>query len=1020
MTAAQMEERQPEKIKEKYLQHFNDVDDSAFDFLVSSKLTGKERRKAAADIQAGKNTAAAKQLNIEIDEVIKRGTVEINRGRGNNVERAEVPIAEWFGLTPIEQKNVVKATETVSDEVISIIQDNDITLDNIDNLKELFNGFPYDQTDLESVKTFLQGEATRNAEAASSSQESQPVSKEVVPSTEKPTIKSTGTIATVEVPPPSRNEGGDFEVSGEETTGITHAQTETTRDRFQLPSYDKSPETVAEWDAEAAKLISQGYDIANLLNQMENGYPPTAVEQRIMLKYIATLEAKVEKNPSDENLSELHRALKISDRIGGSEIGKSLVARKGNTYRDDSLASFFIREMEESEVDVLTPAQKNKVQKEYEDISTANEALNQKIEALQEENSRLKAGEVISKERKRERKGRKTAEEFKQERQKITETIKEKLAKSRGEVSATLVPYAKELIAISPDVAKLMKSYVEEGITKLGDVVDGIHDVLKDQIKDITKKDVLDLIAGEYIEPKKTKNELAATVRDLKTEAELINKLQKLEEGEVPITEKKVIKRNKEIAELRQQVQSHDLTRLADTKKRIELQIGKIQSQLEKGDFSVPEKKPQIKLDREGIKLQDNLIKLKQEREIRILKERYENRSTRDKAIDKVLEVANVPRSIMASMDYSAPLRQAIVATISHPVLAAKAAKEMFVSSFSQKNFDRWFFDLKNDPRYDLMVESKLAVTDPHSPFLSAKEEVFMNNMAEKIPIIGQLIKGSERAYVQYLNKMRVDLFNMYADRFEEQGKTFENSEELYTKMAGFINNMTGRGNIGKLEEYAPVLNTIFFSPRLIASRLNLLNPYYFAKLPSELKKEYTKDMLKFVGLGLSVISLIALAGGGGDDDEDKIKVETDARSSDFMKLKQGNTRWDIWGGFQPYVRLISQMVAGQTKSTNTGKVYNLDGEGAFGKDRVDVLKSFFRNKLAPVPAGTLNVLSGRNSVGEKVTLGSQLKESLLPINYTGLKDAIKDQGVKAIFTVGIPSTFGVSTQTYFPKKRKK
>jgi hypothetical protein len=834
---------------------------------------------------------------------------------------------------------------------------------------------------------------------------------------EKPRIKSTGTIATIEVPPPSRNEGGDFEVSGEETTGITHAQTETTRDRFQLPSYDKNPETVAEWDAEAAKLISEGYDIAGLLNKMENGHPPTAVEQRIMLKYIPTLEAKVEKNPSDENLAELHRAIKISDRIGGSEIGKSLVARKGNTYRDDSLASFFIREMEESQVDVLTPEQKTKVQKEYDDIKAANEALNQKIEALQEENSRLKAGEIISKERKRERKGRKTTEEFQQERKKISESIREKLAAARGETSATFIPYAKELIAISPDVAKLMRSYVEEGITKLGDVVDGIHDVLKDQIKDITKKDVLDLVAGVYVEPKKTKNELAATLRDLRTEADLINKLQKLEEGEVPITEKKVVKRNQEIAALRQQIQSHDLTKLADTKKRIEGQIEKVQSQLDKGDFATPEKKEPIKLDREGRELQDNLIKLKQEREVRILRDRYNSRSLKDKAIDKAIEIANVPRTLMASMDYSAPLRQAITATISHPIMAAKAAKEMFISSFSQKNFDRWFFDLKNDPRYDLMVASKLAITDPHSPFLSAKEEVFMNNMAEKIPIVGKLIKGSERAYVQYLNKMRVDLFNKYADRFEEQGKTFENSEELYTKMAGFINNMTGRGNIGKLEEYAPVLNTIFFSPRLIASRINLLNPYYFAKLPTELKKEYTKDMLKFIGLGLSVTSLIAMAGGG--DDKDKIKVETDARSSDFMKLKQGNTRWDIWGGFQPYVRLVAQMLSGQTKSTNTGKIYNLDGEGAFGKDQVDVLKSFFRNKLAPVPAGALNVLSGRNSVGEKVTVGSQLKESLLPINYTGLKEAIKDQGTKAIFTVGIPSTFGISTQTYTPKKKK-
>lgn len=800
---------------------------------------------------------------------------------------------------------------------------------------------------------------------------------------------------------------------GGDMTGITHEQTEATRQRFSLPEYEKSAETVEGWDAEADRLIREGYNIEKLLGKMEKGEMPSAIEQRIMLKYIASLEAQVERNPSDEKLSELQRALQASDKAGGSEVGKSLKARQGNTMRDDSLASFFIREMEESGVDKLTDEQKAKVQKEYDDIKKANDDLQAKVEQLQEENAKLKAQENISKESRRERKSRKSSEEFAEERKQIIDDIRAKLKKARGETQATIVPYAKELFAIAPDVAKLVRNLVDNGVTKLADVVENVYDVLKDEISGLTPKDIQDIIAGEYNEKKPTRNQLSANLRDLRDEAKLINRLAELESGKEPETEKKKIERNREIADLKRQIKDHDITKISDAKNRIKQQIGKIEKQLESGDFSTPKKEDKLKLDKEGLELQDKLIKLKQDREIRILKQRYENRSKYEKGRDKVLDVLNVPRTIMASMDFSAPLRQGIVASISHPRTAALAAQRMFQSAFSQKNFDRWFYELKESPRYDLMKETKLGIADPHSPFLTAKEEAYMNNMAEKIPIVGKLIKGSERAYVMYLNKMRVDLFNRFADRFEEQGKTYENSKELYDKMAGYVNNQTGRGNLGKLEEYAPIFNTLLFSPRLMASRINLLNPYYFDKLPKELKVMYAKDMAKFIGLGITVLGLAKLAGGG--DDEDKITVEDDPRSSDFGKIKQGDTRWDIWGGFQPYIRVLAQVITGERKSSNTGNVQELDGKGAFGTDRTDIVKRFIRGKLAPVPAIAVNFFSGETATGEKVTVAQQAEQALTPLLYSSLKESVKEKGVEALFTVGIPNVFGVGTQTYKP-----
>jgi len=817
-----------------------------------------------------------------------------------------------------------------------------------------------------------------------------------------------------------------------EFVGITHEQTTAVAMELGFQPYEESPETIEGWDNKAEEMIKAGYNIEGLLTKMEEGKQPDKIEQRIIAKYIAYLKDKVNKDSSDENLSKLKRAIEISDIVGGREVAKSLVARRGIQAVDDSLAGYFIREMEASVVDVLTTEQKNVVRAEYEKIQAANEELLKKVDELKEENARIKAGEVISEERKTQRKGRKTADDFNKERISIKESIQDKLKKARSESSVVVIPYAKELFAIAPDVAKLVRNLAEQGVTTLAEMVDNIHEFLKDEINGISKNDVQDLIAGNYNAPRATKSELTARLKDLRDEAKLLSEIDRLESsGELKNTKAKV-ERNQRITALNKQLKviqdrikkglpRDEVKELSVQKKRTQQQIEKVEEQLKTGEFT-KEKPVPLKLDKEGKDLQDKLIKLKQDREIRLLKAQYDSRSRYEKARDKVLNYLNVPRTIMASMDYSAPLRQGIIATTGYPLIAKEAAAAMFKSSFSQKEFDRWFYELKESPRYELIKETKLAVTDPHSPFLTAQEEAYMGNVAEKIPIVGKLIKGSERAYVMYLNKMRVDIFNRFADRFEQKGKTYENSKELYEQLAKYVNNITGRGHLGKLENYAPVLNTLLFSPRLIASRLNILNPIYFAKLPRELKIAYAKDMASFIGTGMTVLGLSLLAGAlvsGDDDEEDKLTVEKDPRSSDFGKIKQGNTRWDVWGGFQPYIRVFTQVLTGERKSSTSGNISELDGDGPFGTDRADVILSFVRGKLAPVPSAAVNFFSGKTVIGEPVTVKDQATSSLLPLLVTSLSESLKDQGVKALFTVAVPSIFGVGTQTYEKRETK-
>jgi len=822
---------------------------------------------------------------------------------------------------------------------------------------------------------------------------------------------------------------------------LAHADTELKRAELGLEGRTlREVKKDEQLEAEADEAIKNGYNVKGLMKRILGGDLPTDTEHIILVKYAAGLESKLENlDPSSKEFAdvfnEINQVYKASEK-GGSELGAAFRARQKRAFKEDSLGEMLVREAEVNMVEELTPAQREEVVKEYEEIKKAKEEWEKKYNELVEQQNQKDAEEEVAKVKKATTPKKK---DFTKERQSIKDSIKEKWAKAAndGTLMAIPVPYAKQLAAISPDVAKLMKSYVEEGITELSDIVKNIHNDIKDYVEGVTEKDVRDIIGGVYNE-KRTRTELAIAVNDLRQEQKLLLKLEALQNGEVPQTETKKREQNKKLKELRDKIKSikqDDIDaareklnkqKLADkeakrlekeankkspeqivldnVKKRITKQIQELEEKLAKGDYSKEAKKEPIKLDAEALELKDKLIKLKQEREIRLLQQEYANRTKGQKAKDLALEVVNVPRTLMASMDFSAPLRQGIVASVANPKEAGFAFVEMFRQAMSQKRFDRWFYDLRESDVYPVMEEAGLYIADPHDPKLSAKEEMFMNNLAEKIPLIGKMVKGSERAYVSYLNKMRADLFVKGMMAFEADGKTVKNSPELYKSLASFINNSTGRGKMTKvLEDSAPILNSMFFSPRLMASRINMLNPAYYQSLSPEIQKMALKDMGTFVGFGLSILALAALAGAD---------VEEDPRSPNFGKIKIGDTTYDIWGGFQQYAVELTQLIRGETKSATTGQVRKLDGKTFPFKSRGDDLEAFIRGKAAPVPAAVMNLLYGKKVTGQRTDKETEAVGLLSPLMVKDAVEAYKKDGVLGSLAVGVPAAFGIGVQT--------
>jgi hypothetical protein len=207
----------------------------------------------------------------------------------------------------------------------------------------------------------------------------------------------------------------------------------------------------------------------------------------------------------------------------------------------------------------------------------------------------------------------------------------------------------------------------------------------------------------------------------------------------------------------------------------------------------------------------------------------------------------------------------------------------------------------------------------------------------------------------------------------------------------------------------APILNAAFFSPRLMASRLQLLtnwaNPVFYKNTPAAVRKMYFKDMGTFIAFGMGILALASLSGAD---------VEEDPRSPDFGKIRSGNTRWDIWGGFQQFVRYASQVALGEKKSTASDKITPLDGSSYNEETRISVIYNFFRSKLAPVPSAVFDYLHGENMIGDPFNAGNMIISRVFPLVWQGVYESAKQDGwAKALLATGVPSVLGIGVQTY-------
>lgn len=440
----------------------------------------------------------------------------------------------------------------------------------------------------------------------------------------------------------------------------------------------------------------------------------------------------------------------------------------------------------------------------------------------------------------------------------------------------------------------------------------------------------------------------------------------------------------------------------------------KLRERTATGDFS-PMRKPPLDLSKnpEWVKLKAENDAAKAAYEKSRYEARKAQRSTQQKITDTVADVWAASRPILASTDISAPGRQGIFFTLPdlfmNPVRLGRQLKAMFRSQFNESKFQQNEAAIKSRENADLYESSDLYLADiDHKP--SAREEQFKSELAEKIPGIGRVVRGSSRGFSAFMNTVRADAM----DAFVKWSGGRENvTPETAKYLAAAINDLTGRGNVtsrqtqGALEWLAKYL----FSPRLWVSRLNtaIARPIWRGlqnrQISPRARAIVAVQYLKFAGALLALKWLAGLNGG---------KMEEDPRDSDFGKLQFGSKRYDVMGGIGNMTTLLARLGLGKTKD-DKGKVLSIAWRGEKRPDREmgQILFNHLRNKAAPIPGAVYDYFYGRHPDRSKVTPTSMVKQTVVPITVSDTVEYFRKDNPASALRDTLINALGVSVQDY-------
>ena len=135
-------------------------------------------------------------------------------------------------------------------------------------------------------------------------------------------------------------------------------------------------------------------------------------------------------------------------------------------------------------------------------------------------------------------------------------------------------------------------------------------------------------------------------------------------------------------------------------KKANQRRIDELKRRIDEKDFIT--KKNPTPIDDELKRLRREKHKVADDYELEKHKFELENRSPTEKAVDGILDVLTLPKSLKATLDLSAPLRQGATVMLSNPQIFWNSFIKMHGQAISNNIFEKSIDNIKKSDNYDI------------------------------------------------------------------------------------------------------------------------------------------------------------------------------------------------------------------------------------------------------------------------------------------------------------------------------
>lgn len=200
-----------------------------------------------------------------------------------------------------------------------------------------------------------------------------------------------------------------------------------------------------------------------------------------------------------------------------------------------------------------------------------------------------------------------------------------------------------------------------------------------------------------------------------------------------------------------------------------------------------------------------------------------------------------------------------------------------------------------------------------------------------------------------------------------------------------------------------PAAAGVVFAPRWATSRVSV--PFTMVTGHPEVRKIAAKNILGFIGANAALAAFLKLSG--------VADVSFDRKSSDFGKIRIGNTRFDAWSGFQQWAVM-------------TFRVADALAKGDLKQARAVAVR-FGEGKLAPFPGLINDITKGRTYLGDEIAtdpngIAKQAWDRFAPMIAQDVVDVVREDGAW-LAGVALPAgVLGIGVQSYggdLPKVRQ-